>query len=162
MGKTSLATTVIRNCAVLENTPIVFYSMEMARNQVARNMLCSHARVDSFKLQRGELDQQEMNLLRDGACVLGEAPIFIDDASALTIMELRARARMMKLNHDVGLVVVDYLQLMDGDSSRRGDNNRQQEISKISRGLKTLARELNVPVMALSQLSRGPEGVVGV
>jgi replicative DNA helicase len=156
MGKTSLATTILRNVAVQERRPVLMFSLEMSANQVAQNMLCSHARVDSFKMRRGQLDQSEIHRLRDGASELTEAPIYIDDASGLTVMELRARARMMAIKHDVELIMIDYLQLIEGDA-RRKQSNRQEEISRISRGLKALARELNVPVVSLSQLSRAVE-----
>ncbi len=156
MGKTSLATTIIRQVGIQDRLPVVFYSLEMSKSQVTQNMLCSEARVDSFKMRQGRLDRGDYDRLRDAACRLADAPVFIDDASVVSIMELRAKARMMKLRHKIGLVVIDYLQLMEGERSR-GDDNRAQEISTISRGLKQLARELDVPVIALSQLNRGVE-----
>jgi len=157
MGKTSLASTIARNIAVQERVPIAFYSLEMSADQVAQNLLCSHARVDSFKMRRGELVQQDIDKLQAAAGDLVDAPIFIDDAAGLTIMQLRAKARQLKLRENIGLILVDYLQLMDGDRSRGRSEGRQQEISQISRGLKALARELDVPVLALSQLSRAVE-----
>jgi replicative DNA helicase len=157
MGKTSLATTFIRNVAIFQRIPVAFYSLEMSKSQVAQNMLCGQARVDSFRLRQGRLDRSDMERLRDGAAELAEAQIFIDDASSVSIMELRAKARMLKLRHKIGMIVVDYLQLMEGEKGGSKDENRAQEISQISRGLKQLSRELDLPVIALSQLNRGVE-----
>jgi replicative DNA helicase len=157
MGKTSLATTFIREIAWRDRTPVAFFSLEMSRSQVAQNMLCQHARIDSFKMRRGQLTPQELGVLGKKAGELAEAPIFIDDTSGMSIMELRAKSRLLKRRHQVGLIVVDYLQLMEAGGSGRREENRQQEISVISRGLKQLARELNTPVIALSQLSRAVE-----
>lgn len=156
MGKTSLATTMIRNIAMQDRISVAFFSLEMSRSQVAQNMLCQHARIDSFKMRRGQLDRSEQATLGRRAGELAEAPIFIDDTSGMSIMELRAKSRLLKRRNNVGLIVVDYLQLMEAAGGRR-DENRQQEISQISRGLKQLARELDTPVIALSQLSRAVE-----
>ncbi|MHC4829508.1 MAG: replicative DNA helicase [Planctomycetota bacterium] len=156
MGKTSLATTIMRNVAVQDGALVVFFSLEVSANQVAQNMLCSHARVNSYSMRDGKLSRKEMEDLQRGAGDLFEAPIKIDDTAGLSIMELRARARKISRQDKIALIVVDYLQLMEGDRSRRSEG-RQQEISQISRGLKQLARELNVPVVALSQLSRAVE-----
>lgn len=157
MGKTSLALSFVRNIAVGREVPVVFYSLEMSRSQVTQNMLCAEARVNSYRMRKGELNQTEIAALTKAADGLSRAKIYIDDASTSTIMELRAKARMMKLKHNVGMIVIDYLQLMEGERSRASEDNRAQEISTISRGLKQLARELNVPVIALAQLNRGPE-----
>lgn len=156
MGKTSLCTTILRNIATQDRVPVAFFSLEMSRSQVAQNMLCQHARVDSFKMRQGRLERHELQTLGRRAGELAEAPIFIDDASGMSIMELRAKARLLKLRHKIALIAVDYLQLMETGEGRR-EESRQQEISQISRGLKQLARELDVPVIALSQLSRAVE-----
>jgi len=157
MGKTSLATSIIRNITIYHRVPTVFYSLEMSKSQVTQNMLCGQARVDSFRMRQGRLDQRDLGRLRDGAAELAEAPIFIDDASSVSIMELRAKARMMKMRHNIGMIVIDYLQLMEGEKGGSKEENRAQEISQISRGLKQLARELACPVIALAQLNRGVE-----
>jgi replicative DNA helicase len=160
MGKTSLATTIIRNVAYHDRVPVAFFSLEMSKSQVAQNMLCQHARIDSFKMRQGRLDRNEQATLGRRAGELAEAPIFIDDTSGMSIMELRAKSRLLKARKGIGLIVIDYLQLMESSGGRR-DENRQQEISQISRGLKQLARELDVPVIALSQLSRAVESREG-
>ena len=157
MGKTSLALNIIDHVGVVEKKPAVVFSLEMSAQQVAQNMLCSHARVDAHKLRKGFLDDKEWSNLSYGLGSLSEAPIFIDDTPGLTVLEVRAKARRLKAHHDIQLVVVDYLQLME--SSRA--ENRQQEISIISRGLKSLARELSVPVIAVSQLNRSVESREG-
>lgn len=157
MGKTSLATTIMRNIAVQNRVGVAFYSLEMSADQVAQNLLCSHARVDSFRMRRGMLDQSEILRLQEAAGELADAPFYIDDATGMSVLELRAKARQLKQRHDIGLVVIDYLQLMEGDRTSGRSEGRQQEISQISRGLKALARELAVPVVALSQLSRAVE-----
>jgi replicative DNA helicase len=153
---TSLATSIIRNVAITDGVPVCFYSLEMSKSQVVQNMLCSEARVNSFHMRQGRLDKADYGKLGAAGSRLSEAPIFIDDASSVSIMELRAKARMMKLRHGIGMIVIDYLQLMEGEKGK-GEENRAQEISTISRGLKQLSRELNVPVIALSQLNRGVE-----
>ncbi len=157
MGKTSLALNIIDHVGVVEKKPAVVFSLEMSAQQVAQNMLCSHARVDAHKLRKGFLDDKEWSNLSYGLGSLSEAPIFIDDTPGLTVLEVRAKARRLKAHHDIQLVVVDYLQLME---SSRGEN-RQQEISIISRGLKSLARELSIPVIAVSQLNRSVESREG-
>ncbi|MDE1888651.1 MAG: replicative DNA helicase [Planctomycetota bacterium] len=157
MGKTSLALNIIDHVGVVEKKPAVVFSLEMSAQQVAQNMLCSHARVDAHKLRKGFLDDKEWSNLSYGLGSLSESPIFIDDTPGLTVLEVRAKARRLKAHHDIQLVVVDYLQLME---SSRGEN-RQQEISIISRGLKSLARELSIPVIAVSQLNRSVESREG-
>jgi len=157
MGKTSLALNIIDHVGVVGKKPAVVFSLEMSAQQVAQNMLCSHARVDAHKLRKGFLDDKEWSNLSYGLGSLSEAPIFIDDTPGLTVLEVRAKARRLKAHHDIQLVVVDYLQLME---SSRGEN-RQQEISIISRGLKSLARELSIPVIAVSQLNRSVESREG-
>jgi replicative DNA helicase len=157
MGKTSLVLNVVEHVGVVEKKPVVIFSLEMSAQQVAQNMLCSHARIDAHKLRMGFLDDKQWSDLSFGLGSLSEAPIFIDDTPGLTVLEVRAKARRLKAQYDVQLVAVDYLQLME--SSRA--ENRQQEISVISRGLKSLARELKIPVIAVSQLNRSVESREG-
>ena len=128
----------------------------MSKEQLVQRMLCSEGAIDSQRLRIGELDDKDWGKLISAADRLSTAPIFIDDTAGITVMELRSKARRLKTEYDLKLIVIDYLQLMQGSSSKGGDN-RQQEISEISRSLKALARELNVPVIALSQLSRSVE-----
>ena len=157
MGKTSLVLNVVEHVGVVEKKPVVIFSLEMSAQQVAQNMLCSHARIDAHKLRMGFLDDKQWSDLSYGLGSLSEAPIFIDDTPGLTVLEVRAKARRLKAQYDIQLVAVDYLQLME---SSRGEN-RQQEISIISRGLKSLARELKIPVIAVSQLNRSAESREG-
>ena len=155
VGKTSLALSIARYAAVEENKVIALFSLEMAREELATRLLCSQARVNSWEVRRGRLPKTRFPLLVDAAATLYEAPMFIDDSTPVTTLELRAKAR--RIRSEVGgldLIIVDYLQLMKGTSRTE---NRQQEISEISRGLKELAKELKVPVLALSQLSRKVE-----
>ena len=157
MGKTSLVLNVVEHVGVVEKKPVVIFSLEMSAQQVAQNMLCSHARIDAHKLRMGFLDDKQWSDLSYGLGSLSEAPIFIDDTPGLTVLEMRAKARRLKAQYDIQLVAVDYLQLME--SSRA--ENRQQEISVISRRLKSLARELKIPVIAVSQLNRSVESREG-
>ncbi|OHB93792.1 MAG: replicative DNA helicase [Planctomycetes bacterium RIFCSPHIGHO2_12_42_15] len=157
MGKTSLVLNVVEHVGVVEKKPVVIFSLEMSAQQVAQNMLCSHARIDAHKLRMGFLDDKQWSDLSYGLGSLSEAPIFIDDTPGLTVLEVRAKARRLKAQYDIQLVAVDYLQLME--SSR--EENRQQEISVISRRLKSLARELKIPVIAVSQLNRSVESREG-
>ena len=157
MGKTSLVLNIVEHVGVVEKKPVVIFSLEMSAQQVAQNMLCSHARIDAHKLRMGFLDDKQWSDLSSGLGSLSEAPIFIDDTPGLTVLEVRAKARRLKAQYDIQLVAVDYLQLME---SSRGEN-RQQEISIISRGLKSLARELKIPVIAVSQLNRSAESREG-
>src|SRR4030066_390917 len=157
MGKTSIVLNIVEHVGVVEKKPVVIFSLEMSAQQVAQNMLCSHARIDAHKLRMGFLDDKQWSDLSYGLGSLSEAPIFIDDTPGLTVLEVRAKARRLKAQYDVQLVVVDYLQLME--ASRGG--NRQQEISIISRGMKSLARELTIPVIAVSQLNRSVESREG-
>lgn len=157
MGKTSLALDVVRNVAIKENIPVGVFSLEMSRDQLVDRLLAAEADIDLWKMRTGRLsDQGEDNdFERIGHAMgrLSDAPIFIDDSASANIMELRTKARRLQAEHELGLIVVDYLQLMEG----RNTENRVQEVSEISRSLKSLARELNVPVLALSQLSRAVE-----
>lgn len=154
MGKTSLGLNIAQNVAVKSGVPVGIFSLEMSGDQVVQRLLCSEALVDQQRLRTGFLQEDDWPRLLKAATRLAEAPIFIDDTPAITLLELRSKARRLKLEHGIGLLVVDYLQLIQ--SGRRMEN-RVQEISEISRQLKSLARELDVPVLALSQLSRAVE-----
>ncbi len=161
VGKTSLAMDIARNVAVKGKTPVGVFSLEMSKEQLVDRMICAEAGVDLWKLRNGRLSEREEDFPRIGHAfgVLSEAPIYIDDSSSLTVMELRTKARRLQAEHGLGLIIVDYLQLMEGRSARagKGEENRVQEVSEISRGLKQIARELSVPVLALAQLSRAVE-----
>lgn len=154
MGKTTLALNIAQHVAVNEKLPVAIFSLEMSKEQLAQRMLCAQAGIDSHRLRRGFLSDEDYPKLTRAAGPLSAAPLFIDDTAALSIMEMRAKARRLKAEQGLNAVFVDYLQLMRG--SERPEN-RQQEISAISRSLKALAKELNVPVIALSQLSREVE-----
>ncbi|MCA9679162.1 MAG: replicative DNA helicase [Kofleriaceae bacterium] len=166
MGKTSFALSIAQNCAVTAGWPVLVFSLEMSSAQLAERMLCSEARVDSSSLRRGQLQRQDMTNLTYAAGTLSKAPIMIDDTPALSLRELRARARRFRSTKELfdgphgprktGLIVIDYLQLMRG-STQSAKASREQEISEISRGLKSLAKELQCPVLALSQLNRSLE-----
>ena len=153
VGKTSLGLNIARNIAIREDCSVAVFSLEMSREQVAQRLLCSESAINSQKLRNGFLSDDEWRRLSIGLGRLGEAKIFIDDTPGISVMELRGKARRIKAEHGLGLVVVDYLQLM----RTRKQENRQQEISEISRSLKSLARELDVPIIAMSQLSRAVE-----
>lgn len=153
MGKTAFALNVARNAAV-EGIPVGFFSLEMSKEQLAMRLLCSEARVDSHKIRTGFLSQQECAKLLAAAGALTDAPVYLDDTAYISPLELRAKARRMMADRGLGMVVVDYLQLMKG---RENAERREQEISEISRSLKGLAKELNVPVIACSQLNRKVE-----
>jgi len=155
MGKSALATCIAEYVGVHEQKAVAVFSLEMSKEQLVQRMLCSHARVQLQRARSGFLTQSDWPNLVTAAGKLAEAPIYIDDSAALTSLELRAKARRMKARHNIELVVVDYMQLMDSPAA--GRENRQQEISEISRGLKALAKELNLPLIAISQLSRAPE-----
>ena len=154
MGKTALALSLLRNAAVEAGIGVGMFSLEMANHQLAMRLLCSEARVDSHLVRTGNLPKTHWKNLSLSVGTLAEAPIHLDDTPALTVLELRAKARRLKSEKDIGMIVVDYLQLMQGP---KGVESRQQEISVISRSLKALAKELNIPVVALSQLSRAVE-----
>jgi len=159
MGKTSLALNITEHLGLIEKIPIAIFSLEMGRQQLAERFLCSISEIDSQKVRRGLLSDEHYKKLADACAELSEAPIFIDDTSTLSPLELRAKARRLKSRHDIQCIMVDYLQLMHLGSGRI--ESRQQEITTISRYLKSLARELNIPVMVLSQLNRSPEGREG-
>jgi replicative DNA helicase len=154
MGKTALALCIARNAAMRGGVPVGVFSLEMSKEQLAMRLLCSEARVDSHKIRTGFLSQQECVKLLNAAGLFMDAPMYIDDTPAISALELRAKARRMMTDRGLGLIIVDYLQLMRG---REGTERREQEISEISRSLKGLAKELNVPVIALSQLNRKVE-----
>ncbi len=155
MGKTAFALNLAQNAAVHSGVPVALFSLEMSKEQLVNRMLCSEAMVDSNKMKTGQLEDNDWQKVAKALGPLSEAPIFIDDTPGISITEIRAKCRRMKLEHNLGLVVIDYLQLMSGSKSR--SENRQQEISEISRSLKILAKEINVPVICLSQLSRAAE-----
>ncbi len=155
---TALALSIALNAALRENKAVGIFSLEMSGVQLVTRMLCSEARVDMSRVRNGQLTDRDFQRLADTAGRMSEAGIYIDDHADMTVMELRSRARRLVAEHDLGLIVIDYLQLMSGHTSGRyGAENRQQEISSISRGLKALARELDLPVLVLSQLSRAVE-----
>ncbi|MBI4599267.1 replicative DNA helicase [Candidatus Uhrbacteria bacterium] len=158
VGKTSLAMDIARNVAVKSKIPVGVFSLEMSKEQLVDRMICAEAGVDIWKLRTGRLSDRDDDFPRIGHALgkLSEAPIFIDDSPTLNIMQIRAKARRLQAENGLGLIIVDYLQLLEGRMRSNGDN-RVQEISEISRGLKQVARELNVPVLALSQLSRAVE-----
>ncbi len=153
MGKSAFVLNICENIASL-NIPVAFFSLEMSKQQLVQRLLCSHARIDVQKVRSGYLSANDWPLLTQAAAELSEIPLYIDDSPALNIFELRAKARRLKANYDVQLVVVDYLQLIRSAARKE---NRQQEISEISRALKALAKELSVPLIAVSQLSRAVE-----
>ena len=155
MGKTAFALNIATYAAVSANTPVVVFSLEMSKEQCANRILCSQAMVDSEKVSKGDISDEEWSKLAVASGELSEsAGIFIDDSAGINIAEIRAKCRKLKLEKNIGLVVIDYLQLIQGSGNTK---SREQEIAEISRSLKILAKEINVPVIALSQLSRAPE-----
>lgn len=156
MGKSAFALNIATNAALKAKVPAVLFSLEMSKEQMVNRILCSEAMVDSNKVRTGKIDDDDWIKLADTMGDLSEAPIYIDDTPGISINEIRAKCRKLKLEKNIGLVVIDYLQLVQG-SSKRAQGSREQEISEISRSLKILAKEINVPVIALSQLSRAPE-----
>lgn len=159
MGKTAFALNLCQYAAIHAHMPVgcAIFSLEMSKEQLVTRLLCSEARIDASRLRTGHLQESDWEKLLRGAGNLSEAPIFIDDTPGITVQEMRAKSRRLKAEKNIGLIMVDYLQLMQGSGSARNES-RQQEISEISRSLKALAKELNVPVIALSQLNRGLEG----
>ncbi|MEO6864162.1 MAG: replicative DNA helicase [Gemmatimonadaceae bacterium] len=158
MGKTAFVLNIAQNAALDAKTPVAFFSLEMSKQSLLQRMLTSEARVDAQRLRKGKLRDDEFVQLGRAAGLLSQAPVWIDDTPAISLLEMRSKARRLKAENNIGMIVVDYLQLMVGPPSAE---NRQQEISTISRSLKALARELRVPVVALSQLSRAPEQRAG-
>ena len=154
MGKSSFMMNIVQHAAVREKITTAIFSLEMSKEQLTQRLLCSEALIDAHRLRIGDINEDEWVKLARAMGPLSEAPIYIDDTPSISITEMRAKCRRLKLEHDLGLIVIDYLQLMQGKGNAE---SRQQEISEISRSLKALAREINVPVVALSQLSRAPE-----
>lgn len=157
MGKTALALNLAHNVAVQSQMPVLVFSLEMSKEQLVDRMLAMESGVDAWALRTGNLTDSDFEKISQAMGTLGEAPIFIDDSPGITVSELRTKARREAHKHPLGLLVVDYLQLMSGGGKYGDMGNRVQEISEISRGLKSIARELNVPLLALSQLSRSVE-----
>ena len=156
MGKSAFVLNIAANAALKANVPVAIFSLEMSKEQMVNRMLCSEAMVDSNKVRTGKLEEEDWAKLAEAIGPLSEAGIYIDDTPGISITEIRARCRKLKLEKDIGLVIIDYLQLVQG-SSKRALGSREQEIAEISRSLKILAKELDVPVIALSQLSRAVE-----
>ncbi|MEE2699822.1 MAG: replicative DNA helicase [Bacteroidota bacterium] len=155
MGKTALALTMCRNIAINHNTPVGIFSLEMSSDQLVNRLISSESEIPSDKLRKGNLKEFEFVQLHEKIKDLAEAPIYIDDTPGLSVFELRAKARRLVKNHEVKIIIVDYLQLMTAGGNKNG--NREQEISTISRSLKGIAKELKIPVIALSQVNRGVE-----
>ena len=155
MGKSAFAINIATNVAVQSGKGVAIFNLEMSKDQVGNRILCSEAMVDSNKIRTGQIEDDDWVKLASTVGKLSEAPIYIDDTAGISIMEIRAKCRKLKLERDIGLVVIDYLQLVQGSGKRNA--SREQEISEISRSLKILAKELNIPVIALSQLSRSVE-----
>jgi replicative DNA helicase len=156
MGKTTFAMNLAEHAAIKSKVPVAVFSMEMPADALAMRMLSSLGQIDQHRLRTGRLNDDDWPRLTSAIALLNEAPLFIDDTPALTVTELRARARRLKREHGLSMIVIDYIQLMQG-SSRSSNENRATEISEISRSLKALAKELEVPVVALSQLNRSLE-----
>jgi len=156
MGKTSFALNIAEHVGLVEKIPVAIFSLEMNKSQLVLRMLCSHSRVNIHRVRTGFLAESDFPRLVATAGKMAAAPVYVDDTPAISIMELRAKARRLKAKHDIKMIIVDYLQLMQ--SSGRRTESRQQEISDISRAFKSLARELNVPVIVISQLNRAVEG----
>ncbi len=154
MGKTAFALNILQHVAVREEKVVAMFSLEMSKDQLLSRMICSESLIDSQKLRAGKLDDSDWEKLAMGAVVMSEASIYIDDTASISLGEMRSKCRKLKVEKGLDLIVIDYLQLMSGSGRT---NSREQEISEISRGLKALAREMDAPVIALSQLSRAPE-----
>ena len=156
MGKTALALNIAAHVSAREKVPVGVFSLEMSRDQLVDRLLTMETGIDSWRLRTGNLQEDDFSKLNYAMGVLSEAPLYIDDSAMLSVMDIRAKARRLQSEKGLGLLIIDYLQLMTG-SARGNEQNRVQEVSDISRGLKALARELNIPVIALSQLSRAVE-----
>lgn len=155
MGKSAFALNIATNAAINAKVPVVIFNLEMSKTQLVNRMLCSEAMVDSNKIRTGKIDEEDWVKLATAVGPLSEAPIYIDDTPGITVAEIRAKCRKLKIEKNIGLVVIDYLQLIQGSGKKNA--SREQEISEISRSLKILAKELDIPVIALSQLSRAAE-----
>lgn len=153
MGKSSLAVNIAQNAAIRRNIPVAIFNLEMAKEELVNRIVCSEAKISSKKLKTGDINAEDLGRFIDLLEPIAASPIYIDDTSAISVTELRAKCKRLKLERNIGLVIIDYLQLMQGS----GKESRQQEISEISRSLKILAKELSIPVIALSQLSRAAE-----
>ena len=158
MGKTALVLNIAQYAAIEKNVPVAVFSLEMSKESLVQRMLTAEGRVDAQKMRKGLLRDEDYSRLARAAGILSGAPIWIDDSAGITLLEIRSKARRLKADQDIGMIVIDYLQLIQGPAS---SESRQQEISQISRSLKALAKELSVPVIALSQLSRAPEQRAG-
>jgi len=156
MGKTAFALNIATNAATKSDVPVLLFSLEMSKEQLVNRVLCSEAMVDSNKLKTGKIEENDWVKIVEALGPLSEAEMYIDDTAGISITEIRAKARKLKLEKNIGLIIIDYLQLIQGSGNRR-NGSREQEISEISRSLKILAKELDVPVIALSQLSRAAE-----
>src|SRR4029079_9031544 len=154
MGKTAFTLNIAQYAAIEHNVGIAFFSLEMSKGSLVQRMITSEARIDAQRIRKGMLRDDDFPRLARAAGILSSAPVWIDDTPGMTLLEMRSKARRLKAASDIGMVIVDYLQLMSGPTN---SESRQQEVSQISRGLKALAKELNVPVIALSQFSRAPE-----
>ena len=154
MGKTTFSLNIAENAALKEGKSVVIFSLEMSKEQLAYKLLCSQASVDMLKLRTGNLEDADWERIAMATGPLSKAKIYIDDTAGMSIMEMRSKCRKIKMEHGIDMILIDYLQLMSGSS---GSDNRQQEVSEISRGIKALAKEMECPIIALSQLSRAPE-----
>ena len=155
MGKSAFAINIATNAAISAKVPVAIFNLEMSKSQLVSRMLCSESMVDSNKVRTGKMDEEDWIKLATALGPLSEAPVYIDDTPGISVAEIRAKCRKLKLEKNIGLVVIDYLQLIQGSGKRNA--SREQEISEISRSLKILAKELDIPVIALSQLSRAAE-----
>ena len=155
MGKTAFALNIAANAAIRANVPVALFSLEMSKEQLVNRVLCMEAMVDSNKVRTGKLEEDDWSKLAGVVGPLSESGIYIDDTPGISIMEIRTKCRKLKMEKNIGLIVIDYIQLIQGSGKK--NSSREQEISEISRSLKILAKELNVPVIALSQLSRAVE-----
>ncbi|MNI48672.1 Replicative DNA helicase [compost metagenome] len=153
MGKTTFALNIAEHAALREGKSVVIFSLEMSKDQLAYKLLCSEANVDMLALRTGNLEDKDWDSIARASGPLSKAKIYIDDTAGVTVMEMRSKCRRIKIEHGIDLIMIDYLQLMSGS----GSESRQQEVSEISRSIKALAKEMECPVIALSQLSRAPE-----
>ena len=160
MGKTAFVLSMARSMAIDFNIPVAIFSLEMSKTQIITRLIVNHLEIDNDKIKKGTISQEETRKLTTGLTALEEAPLYIDDNAALSIFDLRSKARRLVREHDVKVIIIDYLQLMTA-TGMRSNANREQEVSTISRSLKQLAKELDIPIIALSQLNRGVENRTG-
>jgi replicative DNA helicase len=153
MGKTTFALNLAQNAALRQGKSVAIFSLEMSKEQLAYKLLCAEANVDMLKLRTGDLEDRDWESIAKASGPLAAAKIYIDDSAGVSIMEMRSKCRRLKIEHGIDMILIDYLQLMSGSNSE----SRQQEVSEISRSIKALAKEMQCPVIALSQLSRAPE-----